>query len=300
MPDSAARPRDPAAAPADDVPVADVDGVAVAAVDGVAVPMLGFGTYKLTGDACVEAVADALALGYRHVDTAAMYGNEAEVGAGLRRSGVPRADVFVTTKVWHTDLAPADVRRSAEASLRALGTDHVDLLLVHWPTPDVPLADTLGAFERLREEGKTRLIGVSNFPPSLLDEAAALADVRVNQMEAHVWLDPSRLNARMQAHGGLLTAYRPLAGGRLDDDPVVARIASAHGVPAAQVALAWLLGQGIAALPKASSAAHRRSNLAAAALRLTPDEQAALTANARARHRRLVSSPQVPDWEDDA
>lgn len=278
------------------------DPVAVPTFDlgGAAVPLLGFGTYRLTGRACIDGVADALAAGYRHLDTATLYRNEAEVGEGLRQSGVPRADVFLTTKVWHDDLRPDDVRRSAEASLRALGTAYVDLLLVHWPNADVPLDETLGAFTRLRDEGKTRFIGVSNFPPTLLRRALVLADVRVDQIEAHVLLDPSRVKAVMDAAGGLVTAYRPLGGGRVADEPVVDGIARAHGATAAQVALAWLLGQGIAAIPKASSSEHRRANLAAASLRLTPDEQAALTALARTRRTRFVNPAIAPDWEDGA
>ncbi len=266
-------------------------------IDGIAVPALGLGTYKLTGDACIDAVADALALGYRHLDTATMYGNEADVGAGMRRSSVARADVFLTTKVWRDDLRPDDVTRSADESLRRLGTDYVDLLLVHWPDADVPLADTLGAFERLREAGKTRLIGVSNFPPSLLAAAAALADIRCNQVEYHVLLDQRRLASQMRDLGGVLTAYRPL-GHRVGDEPVVADIAAAHGATPEQVALAWLLGQrGVAAIPKASSTEHRRANLAAAEIVLADDEMETLHALAARRHERFVVPTFAPDWE---
>ena len=267
-------------------------------LDGTAVPVLGFGTYKLNGRACRDGVADALALGYRHIDTAQIYENEIEVGEGLRQSGVLRADVFLTTKVWHTALRPDDVARTAEESLRRLGTDYVDLLLVHWPSPAVPLADTLGAFERLREAGKTRFIGVSNFPAALLVEAFEHADVRCNQVEYHVLLDQSPLVGLMRARGGMLTAYRPLAGGTLAAEPVVEEIARAHGATASQVALAWLLAQdGVSAIPKAASSEHRRANLAALEIALSGDERDALKTLARTRNRRFVNPDIAPVWD---
>lgn len=262
-------------------------------------PKLGLGTYKLTGEAGRDAVADALALGYRHVDTAVMYENEAAVGQGLRASGVPRADVFLTTKVWHTDLAPDALRASAEASLERLGTDYVDLLLVHWPSREMVLEDTLGALVRAQQDGLARHIGVSNFPPRLFERACALAPVACNQVEYHVYLNQDTLLAHTRAHGAWLTAYRPVNKGQVDTDPVLQRIAEAHDVAPAQVALAWLLGQeGVAAIPKAASAANRRANFAAQQIRLTVNEAAQIHALTH-RNARAVDPAWGPDWENE-
>ncbi len=264
---------------------------------GTAVPALGFGTYKLTGAACREGVLDALALGYRHLDTATIYGNEAEVGAALRASAVPRADVFLTTKVWVDRLGAADVQRSAEQSLRALGTDAVDLLLVHWPSRTVPLAETIGAMVRLQEQGKTRHIGVSNFPPGLFAEALALAPVACNQVEYHVFLDQARVQGLCETHGALLTAYRPLAGGALRQDPVVQGIAEAHGATPEQVGLAWLLAQPrVAAIPKASSHEHRVANLEALDLVLSGEETRQLAALTHQNRRMVNPANLAPNW----
>jgi 2,5-diketo-D-gluconate reductase B len=265
---------------------------------GTAVPALGFGTYRLTGDACREAVLDALALGYRHLDTAAIYGNEAEVGDAMRRSDVSREEVFLTTKVWFDDLAAPDVQRSAEASLRRLGTDYVDLLLVHWPSRTVPLEETLGAFERLRAAGKTRAIGVSNFPPGLFAQALEIAPVACNQVEYHLFLDQTRIHGLCQKHGAMLTAYRPLAGGTVGDDPTVRAVAEAHGVTPAQVALRWLLQQDrVATIPKAASPAHRRANLAVLDFTLSGADMARLTPLTKANRRFVNPSDTAPDWE---
>lgn len=267
-------------------------------VHGVAVPALGLGTWRLSGAAGRDAVETALGLGYRHLDTAQAYGNEAEVGAALRASDVSRHEVFLTTKVWEDALAPEDVARTAEESLRRLGTDYVDLLLVHWPSRTVPLAETLGAFVRLQEAGKARHIGVSNFPPGLFAEALALAPVACNQVEYHVFLDQSRLHGLCEKHGALLTAYRPLAGGALRQDETVRAIAEAHGCSPEQIGLRWLLQQSrVAAIPKAASAAHRRANLAVLDFSLSGVEMGQLTALTHA-NRRLVNPPELaPDWD---
>ena len=265
---------------------------------GTAVPALGFGTYKLTGDTCREGVLDALALGYRHIDTAQIYGNEAEVGEAIRHSGVPRSGLFLTTKVWVDALHAPDVLRSAEESLRCLGTDYVDLLLVHWPSRTVPLEETLGAFERLREAGKTRHIGVSNFSPGGFARALELAPVACNQVEYHVFLDQQRVHSLCQTHGALLTAYRPLAGGGLREDATVQAIAEAHACTPEQIGLAWPLQQPqVAAIPKASSPAHRRANLAALDVVLSGEEMGRLSALTRANRRFVNPSNLAPDWD---
>ncbi len=265
-------------------------------VQGASVPALGFGTYQLRGDAARQGTEHALALGYRHLDTAQIYENEAEVGAGLAASGVPRADVFLTTKVWRDQLAPAAVAASVAASLARLGTDYVDLLLVHWPNDDVPLADTLGALGRARDAGHARLIGVSNFPPAMLRRALEIVPDLANvQVEHHVHLGQPDLLGIVQTRGMTLTAYSPLGQGAALQDEAVREIAEARGVGPAQVALAYLLGQDrVLAIPKAGSAAHRESNLAAAEITLTNEERARL--DALPKDRRIVDPGFAPDW----
>ena len=260
------------------------------------VPKLGFGTWRLSGRDCSDGVADALAAGYRHVDTASMYGNEGDVGRGLRASGVDRSEVFLATKVWPDDLAPDRVRASLERSLRELGTDYVDLFLIHWPNPRIPLAATLEAMTALREEGGTREIGVSNFTAAQFREALDLAPVIVNQVEYHVYLDQSALLEVCRARNAELCAYRPLGKGQVTSDPVIAEIAAAHEATPAQVALAWLIGQeGVSAVPKASSPERRRENLGALQLELSAGDRAAI--DALPKERRYVETQWSPDWD---
>jgi 2,5-diketo-D-gluconate reductase B len=260
------------------------------------IPKLGFGTWRLSGRECADSVADAVAAGYVHVDTARMYGNEEEVGRGLRDAAVDRSNVFLVTKVWPDDLAPERVRASLERSLRALGVDYVDLFLIHWPNPRVPLAATLEAMTALREEGWTREIGVSNFTSAQFREALDLAPVIVNQVEYHPFLDQSAVLEVCRDRDAELTAYRPLAKGEVASDPTIAEIAAAHDATPAQVALAWLVGQDqVSAVPKASSPERRRENLAALDLELSADERAAI--GALPKDRRAVETDWAPDWD---
>ena len=254
---------------------------------GVSMPALGLGTWQL-GDA-QRAVEHALSIGYPHVDTAQMFGNEAEVGAGLAASGVARADVFLTTKVWRDRVAPSRLGPSVDESLRALGTDHVDLLLLHWPVWETELEAQLETLVAVRDAGKARLVGVSNYPAPMLRDALELApDLAVDQVEYHAMLGQDAVLDVVRQRGLVLTAYSPLAQGELLANDVVREVAEAHGATPAQVALAWLLGQDrVAAVPKASSDAHREANLAAAALALTPDDRARL--DALPKDRRTVS-----------
>ena len=243
-------------------------------IQGTQIPKLGFGTWQITGRACSEAVRDALELGYRHVDTARSYGNEAQVGEGIAASGVERRDIFLTTKVWFTDLHAGDVRSSAEGSLRDLGVEHVDLLLVHWPNTRVPLAETLGAMSELQEEGRASHIGVSNFPSRLLREALELAPLICVQVEYHPYLGQPELLALAREHDLMLTAYSPLARGEVLRDPVLRDIADAHGRSPGQVVLRWLLDQPhVAAIPKASSHEHRAANLDVYDFELSDDDR---------------------------
>src|SRR3954462_4908595 len=184
-------------------------------VRGVEVPKLGFGTFRLPGADCREGVRDALEIGYRHIDTARGYENEREVGQGIADSGVPREEIWLTTKVPPDMAAAADVRRSAEDSLRRLGTDHVALLLLHRPAPSVPLEETMGALAALREEGKAREIGVSNFPANHLRRALEHTPVFADQVEYHPFLGQDRLLAAARDHDVLVTAYALLAQGKV-------------------------------------------------------------------------------------
>jgi 2,5-diketo-D-gluconate reductase B len=257
------------------------------------IPKLGFGTWRLSGRECSDAVADALAAGYRHIDTAAMYGNEEDVGRGLRG-----ADVWLTTKVWPDDLEPDRVHASLEGSLRRLGADHVDLFLIHWPNPRVPLAATLEAMNALRDEGKTREIGVSNFTAAQYREALDLAPVIVNQVEYHPLLSQEAVLEVCAERDVELTAYRPLAKGEVTENAVIREMAAAHGATPAQVALAWLARQDrVVLLPRSTNPDRRRENLAALELDLT-DEEAARLDELSERRDRNFDPPFAPDWKD--
>ena len=231
-------------------------------IKGEKVPSLGLGTYRLTGEACTEAVERALSMGYRHVDTAQMYGNEAEVGRGIENSGVGRGELFLTTKVWPGDYEHDRVIEKTRGSLKKLRTDHVDLLLMHWPGDGVPLGETLGAMRELQEEGAVKHVGVSNFSPSLAEEAAEHVDVFCNQVEYHVYRDQDALLQQASEMDYLLVAYRPLSRGNVENDATLREIGEAHGKTAAQVALRWLVQQEkVSAIPKSTGEDHLRANL---------------------------------------
>ena len=261
------------------------------------IPTVGVGTWQLEDGHARDAVRDALELGYRHIDTASMYGNEREVGEGLRAAGVPREEIWVTTKVWRDDLDPDRLRRSAERSLKDLGLDRVDLLLVHWPNPAVRLGDTLAALHRVRQDGLTRHIGVANFPSALLREAIAEFPIYCNQVEYHPYLAQRAVLDVAHAHGIVVTAYSPLGHGGLLGDPVLAEIAEARGCSVPQVVLRWLLDQtGVSVIPKASSREHLADNLAAVELApLTYAERARV--DALARGRRFINPSFAPRWD---
>ena len=267
-----------------------------ARVQDVEVPKIGFGTWQITGADAREGVEDALALGYRHIDTARAYGNEAEVGAALAASGVPRDEVWLTTKLWTDEFRAADAERAAEDSLRKLRTDHVDLLLLHWPNPEVPLAETLGALNALRERGVTRHIGLSNFPSRLVAEALEHAPVFADQVEYHPYLAQPALLAQARERDLLLEAYSPFAHGRLFDDPVLGEIAEGHGRSVGQVVLRWLLDQPqVVALPKASSHERRAENLAVFDFSLSEEERSRVAHLQRGL--RTGDPPWAPDWD---
>jgi 2,5-diketo-D-gluconate reductase B len=266
--------------------------------NGMAMPKLGLGTWKLSGASCTDAVHRALALGYRHIDTAEMYGNEAEIGAALAQSHVARREIFLTSKVWYEHLAPAALQAALDASLQRLRCDYLDLYLIHWPAPNMDLAASLAIMMRAQEAGKIRHIGVSNFPVSLLREAVETlgAPIACNQVEYHVLLGQRAVLAYARAHGIVISAYCPLAQGRLGEHPVLDQIAAKHQVSAAQVALAWLFAQdGVAAIPKAARAESQQANLAALTVRLDAADHAAIAA--LPKDQRFVNPGFGPIWD---
>src|SRR5215472_6521273 len=199
--------------------------------NGARIPAIGLGTWDLRGRICARMVEQALRMGYRHIDTAQMYGNEREVGEGLRASGVKRDDVFVTTKVWHDRLKAGDFERSVDESLGRLGLSNVDLLLIHWPNKDVPLKETIDVLCKTKREGRTRHIGVANFTMALIEDAVKVATepLVTNQIEVHPFIDRSKVIAASRNHGLAITAYCPVARGQAPGDAVLARIGAAHG-----------------------------------------------------------------------
>lgn len=267
---------------------------------GAAMPAIGFGTMELPVPNPAELVAHAIRAGYRHIDTARKYGTEEFVGAGIRAAGVPRAQLFVTTKVTEENAREADFLRSVETSLKATALDYVDLLLIHWPQPKVPLAETLRALAKAKRGGLTRHIGVSNFTLALLDEAVRLCPepLVTNQIEYHAYLRQDRLLAACRRHGMIVTAYCPLARGRLLDDPVLGDIAKAKGKTIAQVALRWLVQQPmVAAVPRALEPAHVAQDLDVFDFSLSEPEMQRI-GELRRRNVRIADPPErAPVWD---
>ena len=265
---------------------------------GISLPRLGLGTFRMLGDACRAAVESALGLGYRHIDTAEMYGNEDAIGAAIASAGIARKDLHITTKVWNDNLAPDAIRRAFDASLNKLRLDQVDLYLVHWPAKNMNLPAMFETLLRLRQEGGTRAIGVANFNIALLrtvvDEIKA--PIACNQVEYHVMLDQTPLRKYLAAKAIPLVAYCPLAQGRIASDATLAAIGRKHGASAAQVALKWLLDQdGVAAIPKASRSESQRANLDALNVGLDDEDRRAIAA--LPKDKRCVSPGFAPAWD---
>src|SRR5258705_7521394 len=208
----------------------------VVEANGARIPLLGLGTWDLRGRVCSRIVEQALRLGYRHIDTAEMYNNEGEVGEGLRIAGVPRNEVFVVTKVWPSHFAPRELLRATKESLTKLRLGEVDLVLLHWPNPRIPLSETLGALCKDKEAGLARNIGVSNFTVALIEEATRLSSepLACDQVELHPFIDQSKVRAACAAHGMAVVAYCPIARGNAKNSEVLARIGQTHGKSAAQ------------------------------------------------------------------
>lgn len=261
-------------------------------------PAIGFGTSSL-GD-CGEIVANALEHGYRHIDTAWKYGTERGVGAGVRASGIARKEIFLTTKVSHEYLRIDDFARSVDESLRNLGVDFVDLLLVHWPNPEIPLDQPMAALAKAKRQGLARHIGVANFNIALLDEAIALCPepLVTLQAEYHPYLDQTKLTQACRRRGMIFTAYCPLGRGRVLRDPVLADIAARKGRPLAQIALRWLIQQGnIVPIPRSSNPERMAENLNVFDFALTPDEMERIGALERADGRIANPAGRVPAWD---
>jgi diketogulonate reductase-like aldo/keto reductase len=264
---------------------------------GFRIPLLGLGTWALRGRDCARLVEQAIRIGYRHIDTAQMYDNEAEVGEGVRASGM-RADVVVTTKVQPTLLAPHDLERSVKESLVRLRLDVIDLLVIHWPNPRVPLAETLGAMAKMKREGYTRAIGVSNFTVALMDEANRVSPEPLvcNQVECHPFLNQDKVIAAAKKHGMALVAYSPIARGGAKGDAVLQRVGKAHGKTAAQVSLRYLVQQGIAVIPRTSKRERLEENFALFDFALSDAEMRDIH-GLSSHNDRIVDWSWSPNWD---
>jgi diketogulonate reductase-like aldo/keto reductase len=274
-------------------------GPRVTTASGAAIPAIGYGTGGMTHHTTVEAVLTALQSGYRHIDTARKYGSEENVGEALRQSGLPRDEIFVTTKVSHENLAPPDFERSTTQSLEALGIDQVDLLMVHWPLPTMDLAATIGALADMKRRGLARHIGVANFNLTLLEQAIRLSPEPLTALQAefHPLLDQSRMIAACRRHGLAFISYCPLARGRILNEPTLIEIAAAHGKSVAQMALKWLIGhEGVCAIPSSSNAGRVAANVDIFDFDLTADERARIDGLAKPDGRLVNPQGRAPDW----
>ena len=269
---------------------------------GARIPVIGFGTWRLTGEPCARAVAEALRAGYRHIDTAAAYGNEDRVGEGLRAAGVPRDQVFLTTKVMPQDLEDRAFQRTLDRSLELLGVGQVDLVLIHWPSRDLPVAETIASLNHAKARGAARHIGVSNFTTPLLREAWAATDAPLvtNQCEYHPYLRQDQVIAACREWRMAFTAYSPLGRQRVLDDPVITAIAARHGRTPAQVVLRWDIQQpGVVTIPKSATPERIRQNLAIFDFDLGADEMAAISALGTSQRQRIANfGGLAPKWDE--
>ena len=266
--------------------------------NGARIPAVGLGTWELRGRSCARLVEQALKFGYRHIDTAQMYENEREVGEGLRASGIGRDDVFVTTKVWTTHFAPNDLLRSTKESLARLRMTEVDLLLLHWPNPQVPLEETLGALAQAQELGLTRHIGVSNFTVALIEEAVAKSSVPLvcNQVEYHPYLDQTKVLTACRDNGLALVAYSPVAKGRVKNAEALNRIGARYEKTAAQVCLRWLIQQNVVVIPRTSRVERLSENFDVFDFVLTDEEMDEIFAMGT-RGGRITDFGFAPKWD---
>ncbi|MFA9446593.1 aldo/keto reductase [Egicoccus sp. AB-alg6-2] len=272
-------------------------GPTISLGNDLTVPRLGFGTFQLQGDDAYRGTRTALEVGYRHIDTAQGYDNEAEVGRAIADSDVDRGEVFLTTKIKPSNAAAGDVRSSTEQSLRDLGVDQVDLILLHWPAEKyAPLQETLGAMTVLLEDGLTRAIGVSNFPSAMLEQAFELAPVVTDQVEHHPFLGVDPIEKVLEQRGGFLTAYSPLARGRVTEDATLSEIGEEHGVSAAQVTLRWMLQKpNTVAIPKSGTPERVRANFDVFGFELSDAEMQRI--HGLERQQRLIDPDGGPAWD---
>src|SRR6188472_4399579 len=279
-------------------PVSPISTTPALETHGARIPLLGLGTWELRGRACARIVEQALRLGYRHIDTAQVYENEREVGEGMRASGVKRDEIFLTTKVWTTHFKPNYLERSAKESLARLRLSEIDLLLLHWPNPQVPLAETLGALARVKQAGLARQIGVSNFTVALIEEAVAACPEPLvcDQVEYHPYLDQTKVMEVCARHGMAVVAYSPIAKGRIKGDQTLAGIGQLHGKTAAQVCLRWLVQQNIAAIPRTSKIERLSENIEIFDFVLSDDEMRQISAMGSAKGR-LTDYAFAPKWD---
>ena len=266
--------------------------------NGAKIPAIGLGTSELRGRTCTRLVEQAVRLGYRHIDTAQVYENEREVGDGLRASGARRDELFVTTKVWTTHFAPNDLERSSKESLTRLHLSEVDLLLLHWPNPRVPLPETLGALAHVKKLGLCRHIGVSNFTVALIEEAVAACPEPLvcDQVEYHPYLDQTKVREACARHGLAVVAYSPIARGRIKNDQTLARIGQAHGKTAAQVCLRWLVQQNVSAIPRTSRIERLSENIDIFDFALADPEMGQISQMGSAKGR-LTDFGFAPKWD---
>ncbi|RFC65116.1 aldo/keto reductase [Fulvimarina endophytica] len=269
---------------------------------GASIPALGLGTYTLKGDQCVDLVAKAIETGYRHIDTARMYENEASVGEGIRQSGADRADLFVTTKVWWTDISGAQLIEAAKSSVDRLGIGPVDLLLIHWPNPDIALEESIDALNGALAQGFTKHIGVANFPNALFREAVTVSDKPLvcNQVEYHPMLSQNSVLEACRQNGSAMISYSPIGkGGDLLGQEPITRIAEAHGRSPAQIVLAWHMSQdNVGAIPRTSNPDRLSENISVFDIELGEDEIAEISALA-SPDGRLIDPSFAPVWDRD-
>ena len=265
---------------------------------GARIPMIGLGTMTLKGDVCVQAVKTALQIGYRHLDTAAFYGNETENGEGLRQSGVKRDEVLICTKVRQEHLRPADFVKVIDQSLVNLQLPYVDLLLIHWNNPDIPFKESIGALCQAKKDGKTKHVGVANFTTAMLDEAWAVTTEPLvcNQIEVHPFINQDKVLAKCKALGMAVVAYVPIARGKVPGAEVIERIGQAHGKSAAQVSLRYLIELGCCPIPRTANPAHMKENLEVFDFKLSDAEMAELK-KLNAANMRVVNPPHAPKWD---
>ncbi|MEM5516899.1 aldo/keto reductase [Henriciella sp. AS95] len=266
---------------------------------GTEIPTIGFGTWKLKEETAQMCVSKAIEAGYRMIDTAQAYENETYVGRGISDAQLPREDLWVTTKVWMSEFNDGDLQKSVERSVEKLGTDYCDLILLHWPNDDVPLEETLGALNEVRDKGLTGNIGVSNFTSKQLGQAVKLsrAPILTNQVEYHPFINQTPVLEAAHALGMSVTAYSPLAQGKVFDSPVIQEIGDKYGKSPAQVAMRWLTQQpGVIAIPRSSSPEHIASNNDVLDFELTAQEMGRITA-LNANETRLINPSWAPDWD---